>query len=143
MSKADHHDAQLILQFYEMRREPRLRQARAFLSGPFKAKTLDEFLKVCPMGSEENASFRQATSYWDMVCAIVKRDLVDLELFFETNGEVTLTWEKVKSFVPELRGRFKQPLFLANLEGVALKREAWLEELMPGYLAAMRERFGL
>ena len=143
MSKATQQDAQLILQFYEMRREPRMRQARSFMAGTFKAASFDEYLKLCPMGSEENASFRQVTTYWDMVAAIVKRGLVDLELFFETNGEITLVWEKCKRVVPEIRERFKQPLFLASLEELAGKREAWLKETMPGYLEAMRQRFGL
>lgn len=143
MTKATPQDAQFILQFYEMRREPRMREARAFIAGPFKARSVDEFLKVCPIGSDENASFRQVTSYWDMVCAIVRRDLVDRELFFETNGELTVVWEKVRQFTPEFRTRLKQPLFLANLDHIAAEREAWLEVKMPGYLGALRERLGL
>jgi len=143
MSAATHHDAQLVLQFYEMRREPRLRQARAFLGGSFKAKTFEEFQKTCPLGSEENASFRQVTTYWDMVGAIVKRGLVDIELFFETNGEVTFVWEKTKHLLPELRAFYKMPSYLSNLEWVGLKRESWLNEKTPEYLPAMRQRLGL
>jgi len=143
MSKATWQDAQFILQLYEMRREPRMREARAFIAGPFKARTFDDFLKLCPLGSAENASFRQVTSYWDMVCAIVRRDLTDRELFFETNGELTVVWEKVRHLTPEYRTRFKAPLFLENLEQIAAEREAWLGVKMPGYLTALRERLGL
>jgi hypothetical protein len=143
MSKATVEDARLVLQFYEMRREPRMREARTFVIGSFKARTFEEFLKVCPLGSAENASFRQVTSYWDMVCAIVRRDLVDRDLFFETNGELTVVWEKVRELTHHYRERLRQPLFLANLEQIASEREAWLEVKMPGYLTALRERLGV
>ena len=137
-----HHDAELIIRFYELRREPRLREARAFMLGRFRAKDARELNELCPPGSDENAYFRQVISYWDMIAAIVKRHLVDKELFFETNGEITAVWEKVKHLVPELRESFKNPNFLANFEEVAKQREAYLEEKSPGYLESLRLRLG-
>lgn len=138
-----HGDADLILRFYEMRREARLREARSFMLGRFKAKDAAALTDLCPPGSEENAYFRQVTSYWDMVAAIVKRDLVDRELFFETNGEITVVWEKINHLVPGLRESFKSPLFLASMEEIAEARAAYLEDKSPGYLGALRERLGL
>lgn len=135
-------DAQMILQFYELRRESRLREARAFVLGRFKAKNVKELHELCPPGSEENASFRQVLTYWDMVSAIVKRDTLEKELFFETNGELTAVWEKVRHLVPELRVEFGNPAFLENLEEVAEMREAYLNAKAPGYLKGLRERLG-
>lgn len=135
-------DAQMILQFYELRRESRLREARSFVLGRFKAKSVQELHELCPPGSEENASFRQVLTYWDMVSAIVRRDTLEKELFFETNGELTAVWEKVRHLVPELRKEFGNPAFLENLEEVAELREAYLNAKAPGYLAALRERLG-
>jgi hypothetical protein len=136
-------DAQLILQFYEMRRESRFREARLFMVSRFKAKTPQELNEQCPPGSDENAYFRQVTSYWDMIAAIVKRHLVDKELFFETNGEITVVWEKVRALVPLLREAYVNPRFLANLEQIALEREAYVEDKSPGSLAALRKRLGI
>jgi hypothetical protein len=136
-------DAQLILHFYELRREARLREARAFVGGPFKAKDLQELNELCPPGSDENAFFRQVTSYWDMLCSIVKRHLVDKELFFETNGELTIVWEKTRHLVPGLREAYGNPQFLANLELIAGEREVYLEQKTPGYLKALRQRLGV
>lgn len=136
-------DADLILRFYELRRESRLREARSFVLGRFKAANGRELNDLCPPGSEESAFFRQVISYWDMVAAIVGRELVDKELFFETNGEITAVWEKVKAVVPELRETFGNPLFLANLERLAKEREAYIEKHAPGYLASLRERLGV
>ncbi len=133
-------DAQVILQLYELRRESRLREARSFVLGRFKAKSVEELHELCPPGSEENASFRQVLTYWDMVSAIVKRDVVEKELFFETNGEITAVWEKVKHLIPELRKEFANPAFLENLEEIAKGREAYLNVKAPGYLESLRER---
>lgn len=133
-------EAQLILQFYELRREPRLREARSFVLGRFKAKNVQELHELCPPGSEENAFFRQVLTYWDMVSAIVKRDVVERELFYETNGELTAVWEKVRHLIPELRDEFGNPAFLENFEEVAKGREAYLEAKAPGYLKSLRDR---
>lgn len=135
-------DADFILRIYELRRESRLREARAFVLGRFKAKDAKELQELCPPGSEENAFFRQTLTYWDMVSALVKRDVVDRALFFETNGELTAVWEKVKHLLPELRQNFKNPVFLTNLEEVALEREAYVNARAPDYLDALRERLG-
>ena len=139
---SQYQDAQMILQFYELRRESRLREARAFVLGRFKAKNAEELHELCPPGSEENAFFRQVLTYWDMVSAIVKRDVLEKELFYETNGEITAVWEKVKHLIPELREEFENPAFLENLEEVAKLREAYLNVKAPGYLKSLRERLG-
>ena len=139
---SQYQDAQMILQFYELRRESRLREARTFVLGRFKAKNAEELHELCPPGSEENAFFRQVLTYWDMVSAIVKRDVVEKELFYETNGEITAVWEKVKHLIPELREEFENPAFLENFEEVAKLREAYLNVKAPGYLKSLRERLG-
>ena len=45
---SNYQDAQMILQFYELRRESRLREARAFVLGRFKAKNVEELHELCP-----------------------------------------------------------------------------------------------
>src|SRR5581483_3473763 len=54
-------DVNLILRLYEMRREERLRAARAWFIANFKPRTLQEFDALCPPGSDANASFRMVT----------------------------------------------------------------------------------
>ena len=139
---SQYQDAQMILQFYELRRESRLREARSFVLGRFKAKNVAELHELCPPGSEENAFFRQVLTYWDMVSAIVKRDVLEKELFYETNGEITAVWEKVRHLIPELRTEFGNQAFLENLEEVATLREAYLNVKAPGYLKSLRESLG-
>lgn len=133
-------DSDLILRFYDMRREPRLREARSFMLGQFKAKTMGELNEQCPPGSEENAFFRQVVGYWDMIGAIALREIEDMELFFETNGEITAVWEKIRELVPGLREAFQSPAFLRNVEKLANEREKYLERVAPGYLEGLRKR---
>lgn len=133
-------DTDLILRFYDMRREPRLREARSFMLGRFKATTVDQLNEQCPPGSEENAYFRQVVSFWDMVGAIAFREIEDMDLLFETTGEITAVWEKIRAIIPELRKAFKSPAFLRNLEKLASAREKFLEKHAPEYLEGLRER---
>ena len=60
-SPATYEDVNLVLRLYELRREDRLRKARAWFAQSFKVRTLDEFNKLCPVGSDENAYFRFLT----------------------------------------------------------------------------------
>lgn len=44
-SQPTHHDAEIILKLYDLRREPVMREARAFVA-QFAPKSLDDVLKV-------------------------------------------------------------------------------------------------
>ena len=50
-----------------------------------------------PQGGEENTYIRMVISYWDMVASIVNRGLIDDELFFESNGEIWVVWDRMRS----------------------------------------------
>src|SRR5579863_288016 len=137
---ADHHDAELLLRLYELRREEKLRVARDWMATKFHAASLEEMNKLCPPGSKESEYFRMAVSYWDMAASIVNRGLINDELFFENNTELWLIWTKVKPIAAERRAAFKNPLSWQNLETVAEKYEKWMEHRAPGALEAFRQR---
>ena len=77
MTQATYDDANLLLHLYELRREPKMREARAWFVASFKPKTVAELQALCPPGSDTNAQMRMVTSYWDMVASIVNRGLID------------------------------------------------------------------
>ena len=139
MGDVTHQQADLLLKLYEMRREPRLRQARAWFNDNFNATNMQELGTLCPPGSENNASMRMVLSYWDMAANMVNRGLIDEEFFFETSGEQFAAWERIKPVVAEIRSIFKSPFFLAHLEEHCKRLEAWRERRAPGSTAAMRE----
>jgi hypothetical protein len=132
MSSATRADADLLLRIYDMRREATLRRARKFIMEEFYAASGNEFAEKYPPGSDQNAWFRQSLSYWEMVAAIVNKGLLDAELFFETNGEFHIFWEKARATILDLRKTRKAPLYYKNLEELSNAHTAFLEKRAPG-----------
>jgi hypothetical protein len=111
-------DANLILRLYEMRREERMRRARAWFTSQFKVKTWEELQKLAPLGSDENASYRMVVTYWDMVASFVSSGVLHQELFFQSGRELLLVWERLRDVLPEVRARYEDPYLWAHLETV-------------------------
>jgi len=141
MGQVTHEQVDLMLKLYEMRREPRLRQARAWFFEKFNVTSAEEMMKLYPFGSEENTNVRMVTSYWEMVASIVNRNLIDEDLFFESTGEQWIVWERLKVVAPAMRALFKNPHVHAQLEEHCRRLEAWREKRAPGTTAAMRQLF--
>jgi len=112
-------DANLLLKLYKLRRETVMRDARKWYAGEFKAKTLEEWRKVCPLGSQMNAWWRQVTSYWEMVSSMVTSGVLHPELFAANSMEALMVWVKVEPFIGDLRAAYKNPGSLKNLEKAA------------------------
>lgn len=127
-------DAKLILKLYDLRREERMRSARKWVMSQSPFATREQFLTACPPGSEENASFRMVTSYWDMASSFIVNGILNAELFFRSNNnELVLVWERVRRIVPETRQAQKNPLYLKSLEEVATHFIEYLQKNAPGY----------
>jgi hypothetical protein len=128
----------LMLRLYDIRRESRLRQARAWFVEHFRPLSPEETMQKYPQGSDENTYIRMVISYWEMVASIVNRGLIDDELFFESNGEIWIVWERMRVIVPAWRAAFKNPTMFLNIEETCKRLEAWREKRAPGSTAAMR-----
>lgn len=118
MLRPTYDDANLILRLYELRREERLRKARAWFTGHFKVKTWDELQTLAPPGTDENASYRMVVTYWDMVASFVTSGVLNRELFFQSGRELLLVWERMRELLPEIRRRQKDPMLWSHLEMV-------------------------
>lgn len=130
-------DAHLILKLYELRREPRLREARRWVLSSFKAKTLQGFHRLCPPGSEENASYRMVTTFWEMAASFVVSGILHERLFFENHRELLAVWETVRDVASEMRNANSDPAYLHNLEHVATGFARWLDQISPGAYQAV------
>ena len=95
MDKPTHHDVDVILKLYELRREERMRKARGWLFG-YRASSAAEHQAACPPGSEQDAYYRMVTSYWDMAASFVSSGAINKELFLQSAGELLFVWEKTK-----------------------------------------------
>jgi hypothetical protein len=126
MPRPTSQDVELILRLYELRRDPDLRRARAFMVSEFNAKSWDEVRPHYLTGDEMDRHFRMATSYWEMVAAFVNRGLLNEELFFDTHGEDIVVWNKIEPIVKGARKQIR-PTWLWNLERMARRHQTWRE----------------
>jgi hypothetical protein len=90
-------------------------------------------------GSDEYNYIRMVLSYWEMVASIVNRGLINDELFFESNGEMWVVWDRIRGIVPTWRAAYKNATVFCNLEEACKRLEAWREKRAPGSNAAMRQ----
>ena len=138
-TKPTHEQAQLHLQVYDLRREARLRQARDWFQQNYYAETLEEAMRIAPMGTEKGTYMGMVMGYWENACALLNYGLLHEDLFFQTSGEFFGVWELLKPVVPQFREQFKDPTMLENLEKAAQRYEVWQERRAPGNVAVMRQ----
>ncbi|HYL83071.1 MAG TPA: hypothetical protein VE263_02460 [Candidatus Angelobacter sp.] len=115
-------EARLILELYNLRREPELRKARQWWLVTFWPKSADDFMKVAmDFGSQENNWLRQVGSYWGIACTFRLNGIVSEKLFFEPAfcGELYFMFAKVRPFLKEIREKAKNPeLFLLSEKAI-------------------------
>jgi hypothetical protein len=119
--KATTADAQLILQLYDLRREPEMRKARSWWIGEFWPQNADDFSKVAGnTGSPENNWLRQVGGYWSMAASFVLQGVLNEELFLQpaVSGEMYFLFAKVHPFLGELREKMEDPHLFGNIEKV-------------------------
>lgn len=115
----DHHDAELVLRCYEMRREPTMREARnAITSNSFLPKNATELIAVSKADHPLNTAWRQVTTYWEMVYAMAKHGVMHPDFLMESSAEGMLVLAKVEPFLAEFRSTVN-PRALLNAEWVA------------------------
>jgi hypothetical protein len=137
---ATYDDANLILKLYDMRREPRLREARKWFVASFKVKTYEELMALCPPGTEPNASYRMVTTYWELVASFVTSGVLHPELFFQSGRELLFCWERVRDIAPHVRTQLKNPVEWKNLETAANAYVKWWNAAAPGAYEAFSKR---
>lgn len=108
-------DAITILKLYELRQEPGLRRARAWMTAEFWPTSFEEIRVVMDdFGSEKDRWFRQVTSYWEMAAALVNHGILAADLFVDANTEPFFLAAKFWPYLEEIRAR--SPHFLTQIE---------------------------
>ena len=126
--------ATLILKLFELRREPVLRDARAWFLRDFNPQTLEDALALA--AGPKNDWFRMVVGYWDMAASFVVHGAIDPDMFRAANTEMVATFAKLQPFLEDLRRVSRIPEFAANIETV-LKGQAGIEDR----LTLLREQF--
>lgn len=134
-------DANLILRLYEMRREDRMRKARAWFASTCKGvHTFEALMAIAPGGSDENASFRMVVSYWDLVASFVASGVLHRELFFQSGREMLVVWVRLRQLLPALRAAYKDPNYMRNLETVGQEFSDYMKAADPDAYEALVAR---
>ena len=119
----DHHDGELVIRLYELRREPVMRAARDAIYEQFTPKSFAEVKAV--YGDRKhplNAAYRQVQAYWEMVYGMAKHGIVHADFLIENNGEGFFLFAKVHPFLKELRAD-TSPAQYQNVEWAATQTD--------------------
>lgn len=119
--KATPKDAELIMQLYNLRREPEMRKARDWWLTKFWPTRPEDFTQhAFAMGTQENNWIRQVGGYWSMASAFVLSGALNADLFLQpaVSGEMFFIFAKVHPFLKELREQIADPHLFVNIEKV-------------------------
>jgi hypothetical protein len=112
-----HHDAELILKLYDLRREAVMREARTFIQ-QFAPKSVDDLVAIANSGGKEFNYVRQVFGYWEMAASLIAHGTLNALLAFDTLGEMYYVYAKIQPFLEEYRQKSGTPDFLVNLQKV-------------------------
>ena len=99
----DHHDAELLISVYDLRREAVMRDSRRKVQRDFWPRTWDDLAAALKGEHPLNAAYRQVTAYWEMVYSFARHGIVHPAFWLENNGEGLFLYAKVEPFLPQLR----------------------------------------
>jgi hypothetical protein len=132
----DHHDAELVLRLYDLRREAVMRESRVAMNKWFP-KTFDDVVAVTKPDHPQNAAFRQVTGYWEMAFGMARQGVIHPEFLAENSGEGLWFYARIERFVGELR-KLSSPRMFRNSEWVVADTEIG-KEVMPLYRARIEK----
>ena len=118
MTTAPHQSADLILKLYDLRREPKMRDARNWFI-LFTPESVDDVLQT--LAGPDSASFRMVATYWDMAASLVLNGAIDEQMFNDANGEHIVVFSKVAPFIAAYRERTGVPNYLKHLETLIMR----------------------
>ena len=112
----DHHDAELVLKLYDLRREAVMRESRSQMA-TFNPRSYDEFVAVTQLGHPNNAAFRQVSSYFEMAYGFARHGICNPDFLAENTGEGFLLFAKVQPHLERFRKEVS-PTAFTNAEWI-------------------------
>lgn len=130
--------AELLLRLYELRREAVMREARAYVGGPFLPASAREFVEIVSAGGKLTGFVLQVYGYWDMVAAFVQHGALEESLVYDTCQEMYFQYSKIQPYLAEFRLQMGLPEFLSSVERLIEGSEAGRQRV-----AAMRKNLAV
>ena len=114
----DHHDADLVLKIYDLRREPVMRESRNTINAKFWPRSAEEAVAVTATEHPLNQAFRQISGYWEMVYGMARHGVIHPDFLVENNGEGLLLYARIEPYLEAFR-QATSPGSFRNAEWVA------------------------
>ena len=135
----DHHDAELVLKLYELRREAVMRESRKFILMEWWPKGYEDLAAIGKFNHPDNPKLRQVTGYWELAYGLAKHGIVHPEYLADSmGGEGFFLLARVQPFLERFRTEAPNPRFLRNTEWVATNTETG-KALFAGILARTQQ----
>lgn len=134
--KPDHRDASLVLELYDLRREPVMRESRRRMIA-WRPAGWDDVLAITQPGHPDNAAWRQVGSYFEMAYGFARHGIVPPDFLAENAAEGLALFAKVQ---PHL-ARFRE-----EVSPTAFRNAEWLVKhsaVAKGRLQMFQRRLGI
>jgi hypothetical protein len=132
----DHHDADLILKIYDLRREPVMRESRSAINSKFWPRSAEEAIAITANDHPLNVAFRQTSGYWEMVYGMARHGIIHADFLVENNGEGLFLFARVEPYLADFR-QAGSPRSFRNAEWVSTNCESG-KTLMESYRARIK-----
>jgi hypothetical protein len=117
-----HHDAELVLRLYDLRREPVMREHRALILKEFWPQTSAECVDVLRSDHPFNIAYRQVTTYWEMAFMFCKHGTLHPDMLLESSAEGMFLYARIEPYLNEVRTA-GNPRNFRNTEWIATETE--------------------
>jgi hypothetical protein len=139
----DHHDAELVLRLYDLRRETAMREARRFITAEFWPASAEDVLSITRGEHPRNAAFRQVSGYWEMAYGMARHGIVNPDYLAEGASEGLYILAKIYPWLADLRSAtfptaFRNAEWLATNSDTAKELFGYFRQRVDKALAARR-----
>jgi hypothetical protein len=132
----DHHDADLVLKIYDLRREPVMRESRDAINDKFWPRNAEEAVAITAKDHPLNAAFRQTAAYWEMVFGMARHGIIHPDFLVENNVEGLFLFARIEPYLAAFR-QAGSPRSFRNAEWVAVN-SATGQAVMEHYRARIK-----
>jgi hypothetical protein len=120
---ANHHDAELVLTLYDLRREAVMREHRKLFLREFWPSNAADVVDVLRLDHPLNTAYRQVTTYWEMAYALCRHGTLNSELLLDSSAEGMFIYARIEPYLTDLRAAAANPRVLRSTEWIATQTE--------------------
>lgn len=124
-------DVDILLRLWDMHNRPEMHAARMWVFTDFQAQDYAEFKRKYPPGSAEWRQFTSVYGMYELYGVLLKRKLLDEDLFFDLFGGLNILWDKLAPVLKGMRAEI-DPYLYENFELLCRRAQTWKAAHPPG-----------